>query len=92
MPIVAIWWFLLFFSGRAYRGLDGGRETGDDRAAPLGLKRSGKAFLAMTEADWEQGIDVSLKTAFLVTRAFLPAMVEAGYGRIVNVAGACLVR
>ncbi|MER8608062.1 SDR family NAD(P)-dependent oxidoreductase, partial [Mesorhizobium sp. M1233] len=35
-----------------------------------------KAFLAMTEADWEQGIDVSLKTAFLVTRAFLPAMVE----------------
>ena len=45
-----------------------------------------KAFLAMTEADWDQGIDVSLKTAFLVTRAFLPAMVEAGYGRIVNVA------
>ncbi|MER9243719.1 hypothetical protein, partial [Mesorhizobium sp. M0633] len=43
VPIVAIWWFLLFFSGRAYRGLDGGRETGDDRAAPLGLKRSGKA-------------------------------------------------
>ncbi|MGX7876070.1 SDR family NAD(P)-dependent oxidoreductase [Mesorhizobium sp. ORM6] len=45
-----------------------------------------KAFLAMTEADWDRGIDVSLKTAFLVTRAFLPAMVEAGYGRIVNVA------
>ena len=45
-----------------------------------------KAFLSMTEADWDQGIDVSLKTAFLVTRAFLPAMVEAGYGRIVNVA------
>ena len=45
-----------------------------------------KAFLAMTEADWDQGIDVSLKTVFLVTRAFLPAMVEAGYGRIVNVA------
>ncbi|RUW59046.1 SDR family oxidoreductase [Mesorhizobium sp. M7A.F.Ca.US.008.03.1.1] len=45
-----------------------------------------KAFLAMTEADWDQGIDVSLKTAFLVTKAFLPAMIEAGYGRIVNVA------
>lgn len=45
-----------------------------------------KAFLAMTEADWDRGIDVSLKTAFLVTRAFLPAMIEAGYGRIVNVA------
>jgi len=45
-----------------------------------------KAFVSMTEADWDRGIDVSLKTAFLVTRAFLPAMVEAGYGRIVNVA------
>ncbi|MER8748385.1 SDR family oxidoreductase [Mesorhizobium sp. M1050] len=45
-----------------------------------------KAFLSMTEADWDQGIDVSLKTAFLVTKAFLPAMAEAGYGRIVNVA------
>ncbi|TJV03112.1 MAG: SDR family oxidoreductase [Mesorhizobium sp.] len=45
-----------------------------------------KAFLAMTEADWDRGIDVSLKTAFLVTRAFLPAMVEGGHGRIVNVA------
>ncbi|MET2829851.1 SDR family oxidoreductase [Mesorhizobium shangrilense] len=45
-----------------------------------------KAFLSMTEAEWDQGIDVSLKTAFLVTKAFLPAMVAAGYGRIVNVA------
>ncbi|QKC93885.1 SDR family oxidoreductase [Mesorhizobium sp. NZP2298] len=45
-----------------------------------------KAFLAMSEADWDRGIDVSLKTAFLVTHAFLPAMIEAGYGRIVNVA------
>ncbi|OBQ67289.1 SDR family NAD(P)-dependent oxidoreductase [Mesorhizobium erdmanii] len=45
-----------------------------------------KAFLAMTEAEWDRGIDVSLKTAFLVTHAFLPAMVEASYGRIVNVA------
>ncbi|TPK78967.1 SDR family oxidoreductase [Mesorhizobium sp. B2-4-12] len=45
-----------------------------------------KAFVSMTEADWDQGIDVSLKTAFLVTKAFLPAMVEAGYGRVVNVA------
>lgn len=45
-----------------------------------------KAFVAMTEADWDKGIEVSLKTAFLVTSAFLPAMVDASYGRIVNVA------
>lgn len=45
-----------------------------------------KAFLSMSEADWDQGIEVSLKTAFLVIRAFMPSMVAAGYGRIVNVA------
>ncbi|TPM02774.1 SDR family oxidoreductase [Mesorhizobium sp. B2-3-11] len=45
-----------------------------------------RTFLTMSEAEWDQGIETSLKTAFLVTRAFLPAMVEAGYGRIVNVA------
>src|SRR5206468_3635579 len=43
-----------------------------------------KAFLTMSEAEWDRGIETSLKTAFLVTRAFLPAMVETGYGRIVN--------
>lgn len=45
-----------------------------------------KRFLELDERDWDRGIDVSLKTAFLVTRAFLPAMVARGYGRIVNIA------
>lgn len=30
----------LVFSGRAYRDLDGGRETGGDRSAPEGPKQS----------------------------------------------------
>ncbi|MER8606019.1 hypothetical protein NKH48_20145 [Mesorhizobium sp. M1233] len=34
VPIVAIVVVPSVFSGCAYRGLDGGRETGDDRAAP----------------------------------------------------------
>lgn len=51
-------------------------------AAPA-LQRN---FVALTEADWDIGIDVSLKTAFLVTRAFLADMTERGAGRIVNVA------
>src|SRR6185312_4954509 len=40
----------------------------------------------LTEYDWDRGIDVSLKTAFLVTQAFLPRMVEKGHGRVVNIA------
>lgn len=43
-------------------------------------------FLALNEADWDIGIDVTLKTAFLVTRAFLGSMVENRRGRIVNIA------
>ena len=31
-------------------------------------------------------IAVTLKTAFCTTRAFLPAMLAAGYGRVINVA------
>ncbi len=43
-------------------------------------------FLALNEADWDTGIAVSLKTAFLVTRAFLGSMVERQSGRVVNIA------
>jgi len=35
---------------------------------------------------WRAMMDVNLTSAFLFTQAALPAMVEAGYGRIVNVA------
>jgi len=46
-----------------------------------------RPFLQLEESDWDAGIDVSLKTAFLVTRAFLGAMTASGRGgRIVNVA------
>jgi len=45
-----------------------------------------KGFLELDEAEWDRGLDVSLKTAFLATRAFLPDMVAAGHGRVVNIA------
>ena len=38
----------------------------------------------MTETGWDYGIDINLKTAFLVTRAVLPGMVSRRYGRIVQ--------
>jgi len=36
-------------------------------------------------ADWKRQIEVTLNTAFLMTRAVLPGMVSRKYGRIVNV-------
>ena len=36
-------------------------------------------------ADWQHQIAITLNTAFLMTRAVLPEMVKAKYGRIVNV-------
>lgn len=40
----------------------------------------------MTPAQWRADVARNLDTAFLVTRAFLPAMAAAGWGRVVNVA------
>ncbi len=40
---------------------------------------------AITETDWDEILDVNLKSAFLVTQAVLPGMRQAGWGRIVNV-------
>ena len=51
-------------------------------AAPALQRR----FMTLTEADWDAGIDVTLKTAFLVTKAFLEDMTEKGLGRVVNIA------
>lgn len=45
-----------------------------------------KPLVDIDEAEWDHEIAVSLKTAFMVTRSFLPAMLARGYGRIVNVA------
>lgn len=39
----------------------------------------------MTYADWQRQIEITLNTAFLMTRAVLPGMVARKYGRIVNV-------
>ena len=39
----------------------------------------------ITEADWDEMIDVNLKSAFLVTQAFLPGMRKQHWGRIVNI-------
>ena len=50
-------------------------------AHPRGLKE-------ITEADWDETIDVNLKSVFLVTQAVLPAMRAAKWGRIINMSSA----
>jgi 3-oxoacyl-[acyl-carrier protein] reductase len=44
-----------------------------------------QAFGEIDEADWDYGIAINLRTAFNVTQAVLPAMLQREYGRIVNV-------
>jgi 3-oxoacyl-[acyl-carrier protein] reductase len=39
----------------------------------------------ITERDWDELIDVNLKSCFLVTQAFVPAMRSRKWGRIINV-------
>jgi 3-oxoacyl-[acyl-carrier protein] reductase len=43
------------------------------------------ALADLSEADWDYSMALNLKTAFNVTKAVLPAMLAANYGRIVNV-------
>ena len=45
-----------------------------------------RTFVKSDPASWRREFDLSLTTAVLVTRAFLPAMVERGYGRVVMMA------
>ena len=40
----------------------------------------------ISDVEWRRGMDISLTTAFNVTRAVLPGMIACGHGRIVNVA------
>lgn len=50
-------------------------------------RRPHKPFLEMTDADWHSVVSPALTGAFLTSRAFLPGMVDANWGRIVNFAG-----
>jgi 3-oxoacyl-[acyl-carrier protein] reductase len=53
--------------------------------AQVGEASVSAPFAEMTEEQWDRDIAVNLKTAFTVTRAVLPGMLERGFGRIVNV-------
>jgi 3-oxoacyl-[acyl-carrier protein] reductase len=45
-----------------------------------------KSFLKMTKMLWDEVLGVNLTGPFNITHAILPGMVEAGWGRVVNIA------
>lgn len=49
--------------------------------------RPQKPFLDMTDDDWHRVMDTDLNSAFYLCRAFCGAMVERGWGRVVNLTG-----
>ncbi|MFB9950563.1 SDR family oxidoreductase [Rhizobium puerariae] len=44
-----------------------------------------KRIVNMSEEDWDFVLSVNLKSQFLCCRAVVPGMIEAGFGRIVNI-------
>ena len=49
-------------------------------------------FLETTLELWNTVMAVNATGTYLVTKAFLPAMIDAGYGRIVNMSSVCAQR
>ena len=45
----------------------------------------GRPLEQVSNEDWRAVVDANLTTTFVCTRAFVPAMKAAGYGRIVNI-------
>lgn len=48
----------------------------------------GRPLEQVTDRDWQDVVDANLTTAFLCTRAVVPAMKERRWGRIVNISSA----
>lgn len=51
-----------------------------------GIVGPNKPTWEVSDAEWQQTIDINLGGTFHVLRAFVPAMVERGWGRVVNIA------
>ena len=45
-----------------------------------------KPFGQLTAKEWDETLETNVKGPFLVTKACLPAMLEEGWGRVINVA------
>jgi NADP-dependent 3-hydroxy acid dehydrogenase YdfG len=50
-----------------------------------GVAVMGRPLIECTTSDWERIINTNLRGVFFVVRAFVPAMIEAGSGHIINI-------
>ncbi len=50
-------------------------------------RRPHKPFLELSMEDWNEVVDVALTGPFQTAQAFLPGMIDNGWGRIINFAG-----
>jgi len=76
---------------------DGARDILAAHGAPAVLVNNAgvnidRPFLDMSDEDWETVIGTNLSGAFYVTRAFAPAMLDAGGGSIINVGATTGIR
>lgn len=44
-----------------------------------------KPFAQLDESEWDRVLDTNLKAVYLATRAALPALIESGRGRVINI-------
>ena len=51
----------------------------------IGRDEPSTLFHEVSDEQWHYGIDINLTSAFMVTRAVLPGMMERNYGRIINI-------
>jgi NAD(P)-dependent dehydrogenase (short-subunit alcohol dehydrogenase family) len=58
----------------------------------VGGWRGGQPVGATAVEDWHQVLALNLHSAFLLSRAVLPSMLEAGWGRIVHVSSSAAVK
>jgi 3-oxoacyl-[acyl-carrier protein] reductase len=49
--------------------------------------RPKKPFLDISEADWDLVFDTNLKSLFRLSQAFLPGMIDKGWGRVIGFTG-----
>ena len=61
------------------------RSAGELGTIDVLVNNAGIAITGVREEDFDLGIAVNLKSAFLCTEAVLPAMRAAYWGRIVNI-------
>jgi 3-oxoacyl-[acyl-carrier protein] reductase len=61
------------------------RVTGELGPVDILVNNAGVAVTGVREEDFDRGIAVNLKSAFLCTEAVLPAMIACRWGRIVNI-------